>query len=229
MKSTIKELRDDIRNLDWSRQIISALIFGGLIGGIFGGLAFSVVSPLFIAGIQDWQVNQGWISEPEVKIDLDYKDDVDIPQIINQSKEDLSLNHIRIFFVEIKNPTNKQISSIGLDIFFSGCISDGGLWISNIDSSLLVNHAQGVKVRINEPCSGNLIVENLPPKRVVHVYYIVNISQPNPNFSTSEPLANDEAFYGISYTWRYEGRTYHASSADRRTVDKGPSKGEQLN
>lgn len=218
----IKKLTDPLRKIEFTKEIVTAFLIGGLL--------MTALNPLFTPPIQDFERQIGIISSPSPQISVEYRNTTDDPRIVNTTDVDINASKHRVFYVKINNPTNKVITDMNLALLFSGCPEQVGVWLTTLDSALVAPNADEITAgRVLGGCGARIEIEELPPQHSAISYAVVDMSSENEQLTEDSRLDEWEIALLGNYEWNYNGRTYFESIETPIHVDDRFEEGDQIN
>lgn len=210
-----------------SKDLLAAVVVGGIVGGI----AFSLVSPVLMPGINNAQVEHGFVNEPNLKVNLQYTEEYP-----DNASEYLFGKEWRSDYVvqtiSFENENERLISSLNVLLVFPGCIETrrpeplSGSDVAVVNSQVKFEHSRE-RIRTQSVCSDKIHIENLPKGKVIEFQYLLDTDpeagkQPAGTISYWT-LSNNQVRVSSHYVWSFNGREYvaspHSSNVINGTLD----------
>lgn len=214
-----------IRNINYKRHVIIALLFGILLTAVF--------SPIVSPWVQDRMVGTPLIPTPEPNIDYQYRNTSATGYISDQTQVDLTEPRYRTFYVDISNPTQKLISDLNLNLFFSGCPLVVEIQYTNLDDAIASRHSDDIETRhlanfLNRGCGASIDIEELPPGRWARIFVIIDTERVDQHIPEDERLDSFQLGVYKNYQWELNGRVYHERPDPQRIVVDDRLAGEEI-
>lgn len=217
--SRVLERVEQKTGLDLSKQLLLATF-----GGIIGGIAFAIVSPIVVPTINDTQVQTGLVEKPEPTIKLDC-----IPSYPNRSTK-IEFNKTwepdyRVCTLYIQNTHRRPINDFGSHIYFPDGIEARS--VRGTMRFLPVGMNQELEFPSdrnfgNESFQDQIRVDQIPPGKVAMVSYLLDTEpegwRKQPPVSGTN-IRSDEILLSTSYNWNYRGRLYVEGRAFEKVTE----------
>lgn len=224
VKHRIRRFWRRLNEIDYIEQLITGVV----IGGIIGGLVFSIVSPLIVPPVQDAVIGSGFGPKPTPDMRLMYEDEPNNSKIQNSTTVSVNSTQYRVFYIVLRNPTNKLMTEMNLLFMFRGCPESSGTYLTSLDSAISAPDSDDIKVKkLLGGCGMEIAIEELPPQKWATVYVVIDTSETNNQLDRD--LGQRQVVIMGNYEWQYNGRMYFTQLQKIHKVTDKLEKGDRLN
>jgi hypothetical protein len=193
---------------------VSERVEVAIIGGLIGGIVFTSLTPAIAPAMYDVHVESGLVDQPEPAVTVHQLQGVSTERV--QAGFDVAPgDSYSLYVVELHNDDQRVLQDYNFNVRFPGCVETTSVGATNFGTAAVTNESEKVQLgeftnrSTNTTCYGAIQVDEFPPGNSALVTFVVDETPESDQRQLYPEPADEGALTTNSYTWEYNGRSYH--------------------